>query len=190
MQASWCSTPWGGTTTGCRPSAASRTTSACAVNRRAPTPNSMSSRAARTSSPSPAANFVELCERHPDRRGREGLRGPLAPSPDCPWTGAQLPDHRRARTRRVSQRAFLRNLARGGAYQSEAPTLWDVTFPDRGRAGRTRDRGASGRVPPGRVPPWSRPGLHRDHPARTSPPASRWWPTQTTSATSRCSAKP
>jgi valyl-tRNA synthetase len=27
---------------------------------------------------------------------------------------------------RVSQRAFLRNLARGDAYQAEAPTLWDV----------------------------------------------------------------
>ncbi len=27
---------------------------------------------------------------------------------------------------RVSQRAFLRNLARGEAYQAEAPTLWDV----------------------------------------------------------------
>lgn len=29
---------------------------------------------------------------------------------------------------RVSQLAFLRNLARGEAYLSEAPTLWDVTF--------------------------------------------------------------
>jgi len=28
----------------------------------------------------------------------------------------------------ASQRAFLRNLARGEAYQSEAPSLWDVTF--------------------------------------------------------------
>ena len=30
------------------------------------------------------------------------------------------------RARRASQRAFLRNLARGEAYQAEAPTLWDV----------------------------------------------------------------
>ena len=30
--------------------------------------------------------------------------------------------------RATSQRAFLRNLARGQAYQAEAPTLWDVTF--------------------------------------------------------------
>ena len=29
---------------------------------------------------------------------------------------------------RVAQRAFLRNLARGEAYQAEAPTLWDVDF--------------------------------------------------------------
>src|SRR5690606_31928516 len=28
----------------------------------------------------------------------------------------------------VAQQAFLRNLARGEAYQAEAPTLWDVTF--------------------------------------------------------------
>ena len=33
-----------------------------------------------------------------------------------------------ARSRRVSQRAFLRNLARGEAYPQEAPTLWDVDF--------------------------------------------------------------
>jgi valyl-tRNA synthetase len=33
-----------------------------------------------------------------------------------------------SRTRAISQRAFLRNLARGEAYQAEAPTLWDVSF--------------------------------------------------------------
>ncbi len=32
------------------------------------------------------------------------------------------------RARRASQRAFLRMLARDEAYQSEAPTLWDVDF--------------------------------------------------------------
>ncbi len=30
--------------------------------------------------------------------------------------------------RRASQRAFLRNLARGEAYSAEAPTLWDVDY--------------------------------------------------------------
>jgi valyl-tRNA synthetase len=32
------------------------------------------------------------------------------------------------RMQRVSQRAFLRNVARGEAYSQEAPTLWDTTF--------------------------------------------------------------
>jgi valyl-tRNA synthetase len=31
-------------------------------------------------------------------------------------------------SRAASQRGFLRNLARGEAYQAEAPTLWDVSF--------------------------------------------------------------
>mgnify|MGYP002413388165 FL=1 len=31
------------------------------------------------------------------------------------------------RCQRTAQRAFLRNLARGEAYQIEAPSLWDVT---------------------------------------------------------------
>ena len=31
-------------------------------------------------------------------------------------------------TIRTSQAAFLRNLARGEAYQQDAPTLWDVDF--------------------------------------------------------------
>ena len=30
------------------------------------------------------------------------------------------------RSRRASQRMFLRNLRRGEAYSAEAPTLWDV----------------------------------------------------------------
>ena len=33
-----------------------------------------------------------------------------------------------AGSRAAAQRAFLRNFARGEAYQAEAPTLWDVTF--------------------------------------------------------------
>ena len=32
------------------------------------------------------------------------------------------------RSRRASQRMFLRNLARGEAYSAEAPTLWDVDY--------------------------------------------------------------
>ena len=35
---------------------------------------------------------------------------------------------RSERCQRVAQKAFLRNLERGEAYQTEAPSLWDVTF--------------------------------------------------------------
>ena len=101
---------------------------------------------------------------------------------------------RRSATRpaRIAQRAFLRNLARGEAYQAEAPTLWDVDVPHRGRAGRARGPRAARRLPPHRVPPapTATADRHRDHPARAARRrASRSSPTPTTSATSRCSAR-
>ena len=71
-------------------------------------------------------NFVELCERltAEDELVFEELWRRMGLSVD--WTQTyQTVD---ARAQRVSQLAFLRNLARGEAYQSEAPTLWDVTF--------------------------------------------------------------
>ena len=71
-------------------------------------------------------NFVELCERltEEDEQAFEGVYRRLGLSID--WTQTyQTID---ANSRAASQRAFLRNLARGEAYQAEAPTLWDVTF--------------------------------------------------------------
>jgi valyl-tRNA synthetase len=71
-------------------------------------------------------NFVELCERLTleDEKVFEQLWRRLGLSVD--WShGYQTID---TDARSASQRAFLRNLARGEAYQSEAPTLWDVTF--------------------------------------------------------------
>jgi valyl-tRNA synthetase len=71
-------------------------------------------------------NFVELCERLTveDERQFEALWRHLGLSVD--WSHHyQTID---ARSRGVAQRAFLRNLARGEAYQAEAPGLWDVTF--------------------------------------------------------------
>ncbi len=71
-------------------------------------------------------NFVELCERLTieDEVVFEELWRRMGLSVD--WTQTyQTID---ATSQRVSQLAFLRNLARGEAYQSEAPTLWDVTF--------------------------------------------------------------
>jgi valyl-tRNA synthetase len=71
-------------------------------------------------------NFVELCERLTveDEVVFEELWRRMGLSVD--WTQTYQTIDRNAQ--RASQLAFLRNLARGEAYQSEAPTLWDVTF--------------------------------------------------------------
>ncbi|HEY8455491.1 MAG TPA: valine--tRNA ligase [Actinopolymorphaceae bacterium] len=84
--------------------------------------------AAKDSAPMPVSrrNFLELCERlvAEDEQAYEELWRYLGLSVD--WSFLYTTIGRTARA--VSQRAFLRNLARGEAYQAEAPTLWDVTF--------------------------------------------------------------
>jgi valyl-tRNA synthetase len=71
-------------------------------------------------------NFVELCERlvEQDEQVFEQLWRTLGLSVD--WKQHYTTVGRKSQT--VSQRAFLRNLARGEAYLQESPTLWDVTF--------------------------------------------------------------
>ncbi|WP_204047666.1 valine--tRNA ligase [Microbispora siamensis] len=71
-------------------------------------------------------NFIELCERltAEDEKAFEELWRRLGLSVDWSMTYATIDANARA----ASQRAFLRNLARGEAYVAEAPTLWDVTF--------------------------------------------------------------
>ncbi|HEX7096786.1 MAG TPA: valine--tRNA ligase, partial [Acidimicrobiales bacterium] len=71
-------------------------------------------------------NFIELCHRltAEDEKAFELTWRRLGLSVDWSMTYATIDEH----SQRTSQRAFLRNLARGEAYQSEAPTLWDVTF--------------------------------------------------------------
>ncbi|MDF9716869.1 valine--tRNA ligase [Nocardioides sp. ChNu-99] len=71
-------------------------------------------------------NFVELCSTlvEEDEKVFESLWRTLGLSVD--WSQQYTTIGRPAQT--VSQRAFLRNLARGEAYLQEAPTLWDVTF--------------------------------------------------------------
>jgi valyl-tRNA synthetase len=71
-------------------------------------------------------NFVELCQRLTieDEKAFEALWRRLGLSVDWSHIYATIDD----RSRRAAQRAFLRNLARGEAYQAEAPTLWDVDF--------------------------------------------------------------
>lgn len=71
-------------------------------------------------------NFIELCERltEADEKQFEQLWRYLGLSVD--WRHHYQTIGREARL--VAQAAFLRNLARGEAYQAEAPGLWDVTF--------------------------------------------------------------
>ncbi len=71
-------------------------------------------------------NFIELCERLTveDEQKFEALWRDLGLSVDWTQTYRTIG----AEAQAASQRAFLRNLARGEAYQADAPTLWDVTF--------------------------------------------------------------
>ena len=71
-------------------------------------------------------NFIELCERltEVDEKAFEEMWRRVGLSVDWSHLYTTIGDRARA----VSQRAFLRNLARGEAYVAEAPTLWDVTF--------------------------------------------------------------
>jgi valyl-tRNA synthetase len=71
-------------------------------------------------------NFIELCERltAEDEKQFEDVWRKLGLSVDWKQTYRTIGDE--AQT--AAQRAFLHNLARGEAYQADAPTLWDVTF--------------------------------------------------------------
>ncbi|MEQ1699942.1 MAG: valine--tRNA ligase [Ilumatobacteraceae bacterium] len=70
------------------------------------------------------ANFVELCHEitAQDEQQFEALFQRLGLSVDWSLVYTTIGE----RARRVSQRAFLRNLAGGHAYQQDAPTLWDI----------------------------------------------------------------
>jgi valyl-tRNA synthetase len=71
-------------------------------------------------------NFIELCEKLTveDEKVFESLWRQLGLSVDWKQSYQTIAPSAQA----VSQKAFLNNLARGEAYQSMAPTLWDVTF--------------------------------------------------------------
>ena len=71
-------------------------------------------------------NFVKLCERlvQEDEQVFESLWRTLGLSVDWKQTYTTIGHD----SQTISQRAFLRNFARGEAYLQEAPTLWDVTF--------------------------------------------------------------
>jgi len=71
-------------------------------------------------------NFVELCSQLTmnDEQAFEALFRRLGLSVDWSLTYATIAEP----ARRASQRAFLRLLAKGLAYQADAPTLWEVDF--------------------------------------------------------------
>ncbi|HUA73966.1 MAG TPA: valine--tRNA ligase [Solirubrobacteraceae bacterium] len=92
-------------------------------------------------------NFVELCLRltETDERAFEELWRRLGLSVDWSLTYTTIGAH----AQRVSQRSFLGLLARGEAYQLEAPTLWDVDFQTAVAQAELEDRerpGAMNRV--------------------------------------------
>jgi valyl-tRNA synthetase len=71
-------------------------------------------------------NFVEFCREltENDEAAYEEAWRRLGLSVDWSLTYRTIED----RPTEVSQRAFLRTLATGDAYQAQAPVLWDVTF--------------------------------------------------------------
>ena len=71
-------------------------------------------------------NFIDLCHllTTEDEKVFEELWRTVGLSVDWTQSYATI-DHN---SRRTSQKAFLRNLARGEAYTQEAPVLWDVDF--------------------------------------------------------------
>jgi valyl-tRNA synthetase len=87
-------------------------------------------------------NFVELCERLTDldEQSFEEVWRRLGLSVD--WSTMYRTIG--ADSRAISQRAFLRDLARGEAYLAEAPTLWDVTFRTAVAQAEVEDREVTG----------------------------------------------
>ena len=71
-----------------------------------------------------AAELIELCDELTvlDEEAFEALFRRMGFSLDWTISYRTIDDHSRA----TAQQAFLRNVIRGEAYQSEAPGLWDV----------------------------------------------------------------
>jgi valyl-tRNA synthetase len=87
-------------------------------------------------------NFVALCQRLTDldEQAFEQVWRRLGLSVDWSAQYQTIDDNARA----VSQRGFLRNLARGEAYLAEGPTLWDVTFQTAVAQAELEDRDIAG----------------------------------------------
>jgi valyl-tRNA synthetase len=87
-------------------------------------------------------NFIELCERlaAEDEKAFESIFRLTGISVDWRYTYTTIDQ----RSRRNSQRAFLRLLDRELAYQLEAPTMWDVDFQSAVAQAEIEDREIGG----------------------------------------------
>ncbi len=87
-------------------------------------------------------NFIELCHQltSRDEQAFEDLWRRVGLSVDWQRSYATIDD----RSRRTSQRMFLRNLARGEAYSAVAPTLWDVDYQTAVAQAEMEDREQAG----------------------------------------------
>jgi valyl-tRNA synthetase len=87
-------------------------------------------------------NFIELCEAltEEDERTFEQVFRDVGLSVGWELTYTTINE----RSRRTAQRAFLRNLSRGEAYASEAPTMWDVDFQTAVAQAEMEDRPTAG----------------------------------------------
>ena len=112
-------------------------------------------------------NFIELCERlvEQDEELFESLWRTLGLSVDWSQTYTTVGP----KSQRVSQRAFLRNFARGEAYLQESPTLWDVTFQTAVAQAELEAREYAGAYHRVAFHGADGPLSHRDHPSRADP---------------------
>ena len=167
------STRWAGTTTACPPSAACRTTTACAATRRSPydagfqppaeagqEPARVADLRAATSSNCASGSTVE------DEKVFEDLFRRLGLSVDWSLTYTTIDDESRA------HRASARSCATCRAARRtwpRRPTLWDVTSarPSPRPSSRTASAPARTTATPFFTAPTAR-RLHRDHPARAA----------------------
>jgi valyl-tRNA synthetase len=87
-------------------------------------------------------NFIELCHELTaiDERAFRELFIRLGISVDWGLSYATID----ARSQRISQLAFLRNMQRGELYSQEAPCLWDVTFQTAVAQAELEDREIAG----------------------------------------------
>ena len=193
------STPWAGTTTACPPSAGCRTTTACAATRPSPTTpdftppfeggDGKSVEGRRPDADQPAQLHRAVRAAH--RRRRAAVRGALAHARPLGRLDPELPHDRRRGAVHLAARVPPQRRARRGLPGARADPV-GRHVPHRRRAGRARGPRAARPLPPRRASTAPTAASSRSRPAgpsssRRASPSSR---TPTTSATSRCSARP